>query len=127
MTFIASLQKTFGINLTRKFKKVNFVIKNSKNQIDKLLVHAERRKWYRNYFKQFLINWLILFLKIISQLGIFKFRKFSNFWIFNKEFNGLFAVLLWIDIFLKFSAFIGINEQDLYFGDKICWIFLANL
>ena len=44
MTFIASLQKTFGINLTRKFKKVNFVIKNSKNQIDKLLVHAERRK-----------------------------------------------------------------------------------
>ena len=44
MTFIASLQKKFGINLTRKFKKVNFVIKNSKNQIDKLLVHAERRK-----------------------------------------------------------------------------------
>ena len=44
MTFIASLQKTLGINLTRKFKKVNFVIKYSKNKIDKLLVEAGRKE-----------------------------------------------------------------------------------
>ena len=44
MTFIASLQKTLGIKLTRKFKKVNFVIKYSKNKIDKLLIEAGRKE-----------------------------------------------------------------------------------